>query len=251
MGSLRPDHAGVSRLERRDAYGILLLMILGSLLLMTVSDQGPVGRLVAFAAIAITLLFALHTSGPSRRLRRGAVITVIVSGGIAVLATTFGDEQISTIAISAMCVLLVAATLAAILRRVAEHPRIDLATVGGALSVYLLLGLLFFFVYSLVAAVNDGAFFVQTSTPSALDFVYFSFITLSTTGYGDFTPGTDLGRMLAVMEAITGQLYLVSAVALVIGNLGRERPMRREAAEEADGADDVGPRADPSGGARG
>jgi Ion channel len=236
--SLRPDRTGVPRLERRDSYGLLLLMILGSLLLMVFSDRGPVGRLVSFSAIAITLLFALHTSEPARGLRRAALATVIGFGGVAVLSTVFGDERISVIAISAMCMLLVAATLAAILRRVAAHPRIDLATVGGALCVYLLLGVFFAYTYALITASRDGVFFAQTNDPSAVDLIYFSFITLSTTGYGDLSPGTNLGRMLAVMEAITGQLYLVSAVALVIGNLGRERPVK--AAEEAVAAQDEG-----------
>ena len=64
---------------------------------------------------------------------------------------------------------------------------------------------------------------MQTSAPNSVDFVYFSFVTIATLGYGDLTPHGDLGKMLAATEAITGQLYLVSAVALLIGNLGRTR----------------------------
>ncbi len=54
--------------------------------------------------------------------------------------------------------------------------------------------------------------------------MYYSFVTLSTLGYGDLTARTDLGRMLSVSEALLGQLYLVSVVALLVANLGRSRP---------------------------
>jgi voltage-gated potassium channel Kch len=69
-------------------------------------------------------------------------------------------------------------------------------------------------------------------------FQYFSFITLTTVGYGDLTPGTELGQLLASLEALTGQLFLVSVVALVVGNLGRDLPHRRAAAGDGDPPDD-------------
>ena len=103
-----------------------------------------------------------------------------------------------------------------------SHHTIDLTTVAGALCVYLLAGLFFSYLFWIIGEF-DPPFFVQTSTPNSVDFVYFSFVTIATLGYGDFTPHGDLGKMLAATEAITGQLYLVSAVALLIGNLGRTR----------------------------
>jgi hypothetical protein len=228
MEVLRPDRAGVRRLEQRDRYGLLLVMILASLVGVAFSDEGPVGRLVAFSLIGATLVFALHTSEPPRRLKHLAWGALAACALVAAALTAVGEDQTATVAISGMCAFLVAVTLVAILRRVAAHPRVDLATVGGALCVYLLVGLFYAFTYIVLSAsTSTPGFFVQTSDPSGVDFIYFSFITISTTGYGDLTPATDLGRMLAVTEAVAGQLYLVSAVALVIGNLGRERPMRR------------------------
>jgi voltage-gated potassium channel Kch len=64
---------------------------------------------------------------------------------------------------------------------------------------------------------------VTETAPRSIDFLYFSYVTLTTVGYGDLTAAGDLGRMLAVTEALLGQLYLVTVVALVIGNIGRER----------------------------
>lgn len=236
MGSERHDE--VRRLEERDRYGLLLVMILASLLAVVASDRGPVGRLISFSAVAVTLVFALHTSHPPRRLKRAAWAALIACSSLAVVFTILDQDRPADVAIAAMSAFLVAVTIAAVIRRVAEHPRIDIATVGGALCVYLLLGLLYGFTYMLVTSATDTAFFAQTRSPSTLEFIYFSFITISTTGYGDLSPATDLGRMLAVTEAVTGQLYLVSAVALVIGNLGRERPMRRRLEP---GGTEVGP----------
>ena len=54
-------------------------------------------------------------------------------------------------------------------------------------------------------------------------YLYFSFVTLTTVGYGDYSAGSDVGRMMAVVEALVGQLYLVTVVAIVIGNIGRPR----------------------------
>ena len=226
----------LERLRDRDRYGLLLMLIIASLLTFVLSDRGPIGGLIALGAIVGTLLFALHTSQPPANLKRAAWIVVGVCVVVSVAFAIAGDERSTVAAIAAASVLIVAITIVAILRRVAMHPKIDLATVGGALCVYLLIGMLFAFVYMFVQSVGHSAFFVQTSDPSAIDFLYFSFITLSTTGYGDFSPAEDLGRMLAVTEAITGQLYLVSAVALVIGNLGQTRPRARE-----DGGIDASP----------
>ena len=110
-----------------------------------------------------------------------------------------------------------------IIRRLLAHHQIDLTTVAGALCVYLLAGILFAYIFAAVGDIGGDPFFVQQTTANGVDFVYFSFVTLATLGYGDLTTRGDLGRMLSVTEAILGQLYLVSAVALLVANLGRTR----------------------------
>jgi len=95
-------------------------------------------------------------------------------------------------------------------------------TVAGALCVYLLIGLLFAYVFAIIDILG-GPFFTQTSHPSGVDFVYFSFVTLTTVGYGDLTARGNLGHMLSVGEALFGQLYLVAVVALLIANIGTSR----------------------------
>ena len=98
----------------------------------------------------------------------------------------------------------------------------------GAICVYLLFGLLFVFVYGAVAALGDDPFFAQGTDGDRGLRVYFSFVTLATLGYGDYTPGTDFGHSLAITEALTGQLYLVTVVALLVSRIGVRQQTRSQ-----------------------
>jgi hypothetical protein len=101
-------------------------------------------------------------------------------------------------------------------------PTITFRLVLGALSIYLLVGLAYAYLFPLIAVLSGEQFFVQVSDPNTSDFHYFSYTTLATIGFGDFTAATSLGRMISVSEGLVGQLYLVSAVALLVGNVGRQ-----------------------------
>ena len=68
-----------------------------------------------------------------------------------------------------------------------------------------------------------GAFFAQHAAASSQNLLYFSFATITTSGYGDLTAATDVGRSLAIAEALIGQIYLVTVVAAIVGGLGRRR----------------------------
>ena len=185
------------------------------------SGDGDVGRLVSVVLEAITLLVILRSSRVHRRLLLVATVFVSVAITAVVVSIVLGDSvgQRGPVLVGALLAL---AGPPAIIHRLLTHHRIDLTTVAGALCVYLLAGVFFAYVYWTVGAF-DPPFFAQTDDPNGVDFIYFSFVTLATLGYGDLTPVGDLGRMLAVTEAIDGQLYLVSAVALLVANLGRTR----------------------------
>jgi uncharacterized membrane protein len=79
-------------------------------------------------------------------------------------------------------------------------------------------------VYAAVNAIGSSSFFSEVADPDRGDFLYYSFTTLTTTGFGDLTAAAELGRTLSVVEALTGQIYLVTVVALIVSNL---RPRRR------------------------
>jgi hypothetical protein len=82
-------------------------------------------------------------------------------------------------------------------------------------------------VASAVSALGGSPYFAGKPSANGADYVYFSFITLATVGYGDFAPALRLGRALAVLEGLMGQLYLVTVVALLVSNL----PVRRSGGE--------------------
>ena len=116
------------------------------------------------------------------------------------------------------------------------HPVISLNTFYGAVCVYLLIAMFFATTYGLIALFSGEQFFAQLTmaakdTP-AIDYLYFSFVTITTTGYGDLTAATGVGRMTAVLEAIFGQLYLITVVALVVQNLGQRSRMGRKMEEQ-------------------
>ena len=113
-----------------------------------------------------------------------------------------------------------------IVRDLRETGQVQLTAVMGVLSLYLLLGMFFAFTY---AAIDEIAppFFASGRDATTSDCLYFSFTTLTTVGYGDFVARTDLGHTLAVIEALIGQIYLVTVVSLIVSNLrppARTRP---------------------------
>ena len=234
-----------TRLEERDDFGVVLLLILATI--MTVSlGAGAIGQFLGVCLSGFTLLFVLHTSGARRRTFRPALAIVVIAVAGAAVSLLSGAEQASTAA-GLIGLLLAFAAPVVILRRIVSSPTITVRLVLGALAIYLLVGLTYAYLYPVISAVTGQPFFVQTTTPGAIDYVYFSYVTLTTVGYGDFTASTSVGRMIAVSEALTGQLYLVSAVALLVGNIGRTivRGARRtdvqiEAEQDADDRGPVG-----------
>jgi hypothetical protein len=102
---------------------------------------------------------------------------------------------------------------------------------SGAVCVYLLIGFLYTFAYGAVAALGSSDFFAQGTDGTTAIRVYFSYVTLATLGYGDYTAARTLGRSLAVSEALFGQLYLVTVVALLVGSFGQSRREPRRSPE--------------------
>ena len=99
--------------------------------------------------------------------------------------------------------------------------RVRIQTVMGVLSLYMLLGMLFAFVYGAIDRLGGDPFFASGDAATTSNCLYFSFTTLTTVGYGDLVARSDLGHTLAVVEALLGQIYLVTVVSLIVSNLGR------------------------------
>ena len=118
-------------------------------------------------------------------------------------------------------VLLVTATLPITISRVLRHRRVTFETILGALCIYVLLGLLFAFLYLATFELRDGPFFAQGGDHAQSEFVYFSFVTLTTLGFGDLSPSPGLPQALVVLEALIGQVFLVTLVARLVTVWGR------------------------------
>ena len=108
-----------------------------------------------------------------------------------------------------------------IARRLVEHPAVSLSRLAGALCIYLLVGLLFAFLFGFTENVGLNPFFASKLHATDVDYLYFSYSTLTAVGSGDLVASTNLGRMLAVTEALVGQLYLVTIVALLVARFRR------------------------------
>jgi ion channel len=147
-------------------------------------------------------------------------------------AALFGSGRFGNASAGFVALLYVTLTPVALvyglLRQFREAGAVTLETMFGVLCIYLLLGLIFGVAFATIADVSNQEFFNIPGHHGRDDFLYFSYTTLTTVGYGDLVAVTSLGRSLAITEALLGQLYLVTVVAVIISNL---QPRRRRSTQ--------------------
>jgi hypothetical protein len=213
---------------------LVFVLLLLSYVLSAFSGSQVVGsqvvRLIALGLYMVTLLIAMRPSGSSRRRARALRgVMVVATLLVALLGRLFpGDAASGLVALWAAALTL--ATLCVVVLRILHHEVVSFQTVFGALSAYLLIGFTFTALYTMTASWSSGPFFVGGEASSSANLQYFSFVTLTTTGYGDLTAATVSGRTLAVMEALLGQIFLVTLVARLVSVFGTTRsvPARSE-----------------------
>lgn len=234
---------------QRRSFALVLAAISVALLFQMAAPDEEWARLLTIVLQAAVVLIALGVAGAGDALMRIATFAFLMVIAISIGSLFTPGEIAPAIPrlISLALVLLAPIAIAIGLRaEIAEQERVTLETVYAALCLYLLLGLAFGFVYGLVENIGDQPFFAAFGDrdPTSNDFLYFSLSTLTTTGYGDFTAGTEFGRAVSITEALAGQMYLVTVIALLVSNLGRPRPGRRgrrAAGEQTPPAGDAGP----------
>ena len=218
----------IRRLEASHSYAVLLGVILVSLIFQSSAPDERWSRVVIVALQALTLLLALWTSRtPERDFRWGLVAAVGALAATGVLAAQHNPKLHNggVLLVGGLVVLVVPVVIAhAIFHGIRKDRRVTLQDAFGALCIYLLMGMLFAFAFGAIAVLQHGALFSNGTEGDLQSHLYFSFITITTTGYGDLAPAGDLARSLSMLEALIGQLYLVTIVAVIVGNLGRERP---------------------------
>jgi hypothetical protein len=223
-----PQEAGAHTATRVPAYryGIVLLLLLATFIFLAAGPTGDWVPLVSVILQGATLLAAFTASGVSRRLWRLALAVVIGAFVSALVAIFFGGDKLNG-TLFLVNLLLVGAAPVVIINSLVRRRVIDLRTVLGAVCVYVLIGMMWSFAFTAVGTIDSDPFFAQQAHATVADYLYFSFVTLTTTGYGDLTAAQALGRALAVLEALIGQLYLVTVVAVIVTRLGGRRADRR------------------------
>ena len=214
-------------------FGLVLVLLLVTFSFMATGLQESWVPLVATALQGLTLLAAFRASQVSRRLFRFAALVVAIALVAALGSLLFNSSTDSKGAFFLLSALMVAVAPLAIGRALWKRPTIDVHTVLGAVCIYVLIGMVFAFLYATIDLVGSAPFFVQTQTATTADYLYFSFITLTTVGYGDFTAATGLGRALASLEALLSQVYLVTVVATIVSGMARMRFEERVASAPA------------------
>jgi hypothetical protein len=206
-------------------YVRLALAVLAMFVLQASVGETKVGRGLEVLAGSIALLLALDLGQVSRRWRHIA-IGVIVLALIGVPIDLLAEPAGTLTALTLLNGVLVAFAPPAIFMAIRRHPVVSVRTLIGAVTIYLLVGMFFAFIYRAIL-LNDADAFqttVGSLDPAALQ--YFSVVTLTTVGFGDITAVSGVARTLVALEALIGQIYLVTVVAVVVGHLGVAR--RRE-----------------------
>jgi ion channel len=207
-------------------YGGVLLITLAVALFALLAPDTSGARAVELISAGATLLIAVSTSNATRATRRGASIALAV----AVIGVTIDEivgESHPTLALAATALVFGATALILLggLIRLVIDRGVVLQAVLGALAVYVLIGLTFAFTVGAIAVGQGGSYFAQGTDATQGVRVYYSFTVLTTTGFGDYTAATNAGHALAVLEMLVGQLYLVTVISLLVGNLRRREDM--------------------------
>jgi hypothetical protein len=214
-------------------FGIVLGLILVSIGFQLAAGESDFARLAAVVLQAITLVAAVVASRVHPFVVRLAVIAAalsIVGASLAILGTAdFGND--SGRAVTLLLVGLVPpAIVTGLIKLFREEGSVTVETMFGGLCLYLIVGLFFGTAFAAIEEIGGKAFFHQLSVAQSEtnDFLYFSFTTLTTVGYGDLTAASNFGRSLAITEALIGQIYLVTVVAVIISNMRPSRARPRE-----------------------
>ncbi|HWX86948.1 MAG TPA: potassium channel family protein [Solirubrobacteraceae bacterium] len=209
-------------------YGAVFLLTLTLLVFVIVAPSTDWSHAVGCTLQWLALLAVVATSRANRNVRRPVAIVLLGLASFTVVGEAAGalsDAVLYGIS-GLLSVAIPLALIGGLIRLVRTHG-VTPQAVSGALTLYLLLGLVFAWVIGFVAKVESAQYFAQTAHASTSQIVYFSFAVLTTTGFGDLTAATHIGRALAVVEMLLGQLYLVTVIGVLVGNFagrGRRSP---------------------------
>jgi Ion channel len=204
-------------------FGIVLALIVVAIFFTMAAPRGDGARFASVVLQASVLVAAVIASKAHPWVIRLSVVAALI--GIAgSAATLFGTGQFGNSSAGLVALLYVLLTppalVSGLIKQFREERTVTIHSMFGVLCLYLLVGLVFAVGFAEIQLLSDTDFFT-TKEGGRDDFLYFSYATLTTVGYGDLVAATNLGRSLAITEALLGQIYLVTVVALIVSNIGR------------------------------
>jgi len=218
---------GEEEAERTARFSILLVCMLVGLMLAPLFGESDTGFTIARIVGVLILLAALSVVGVHR-----LAIVLFVPTLVVQLVAHRSNVPIVVVTSVILRALFFAYVTGVIVWHVLRKPQITTDAIAGAACAYVLLGLVWANLYVLVERARPGSFDIPGSFLVGRDpmpsLTYFSFVTLTTVGYGDLTPATGVGRSFAVLEALLGQIYLVTIVSVLVSRLGRSGPREVE-----------------------
>ena len=208
----------VERVRASHSFGLVLVLIVVAFVFASVAPDGAWASGVLLLLETVTFATALWTTGVARQDSKLSLALIVLAAAAALALVIVGGDAL-TAAVGLLSGLLTVATIGAIVLGVLDQSEVNAQSVTGAICVYLLFGMLFMFLYGVAATLGSGPFFAQGTDGTRSIRLYFSYVTLATLGYGDYTPAGGIGRTLAITEAIFGQLYLVTVVAVLVSRM--------------------------------
>lgn len=210
-------------------YGVVLVVVLVLVAFAIVSPGESWSRAVGFGLEVAALLVVIATSRAAARVRgrRALMVGTIGCALLALIAARVIPLSL-TFALSGLVAAAIPVTLVGGVMRLLRERGATVQAVAGALTLYLMLGLLFAWVIGFTAAVESSPYFAQTHDVTTSAATYYSFTVMTTTGFGDFTAATRVGKALAVLEMLTGQIYVVVVIGLLVGSFAGRRQARAE-----------------------
>lgn len=198
-----------------NAFGLVLLLVFSTFVLLSLLPYRGGAAVLTTIVTALTGVVSLASARARPDILRWGSRLAIVAILASIAGGLSGEQWCLGLAGFVNVVVLLAGALA-VLRAVVTEERIGFRTILGAVSVYVTLGLLFGFLYLAIDKVTGRPFFGSGVHVAAGDYVFFSMTTLTTTGYGDLVPAFQPGKMFAVLEMLTGQIFLVTLIARLV-----------------------------------
>jgi Ion channel len=198
-----------------DSYGLVLLLVVVTYVVSVSFTEAQAASIVLVVQLA-TVWLTLRTSRARPVVRRVADIVLSLAAVVAIGSFFVHQGGTELGGIFAVCCLLYLIAPFSILRHLILRRSIDIESLLGAVAAYLLIGMFFAFAYQAAGELGGVPFFGSAGHGSLSEDLFFSFVTMTTVGYGNLVPAANPGQTMAVVEAVLGQLFLVVAVGKVI-----------------------------------